>query len=502
MINIIAQYTRAIINTGLSLYTVRLVLKILGQADYGIWSIVGGIIMFLGFITNAMIITTQRHLSFDYGNKPACEVRRTFSNSICLHIVIGLSLLAALLLLESLIISPSFLNIATSRWAAAHDVYKVVSLILLTTFITAPFKALLIARENIVFISCVEILDGMVKLLLVLLLPYIPADKLVVYGFMLLAIMIMELVVFSVYDIVNYQECSPRHFLSDVNRSSLHRLSSFAGWTTYGMVVIVGRNQGIAWLINHFFGTIINASYGIANQLSTAVQFIGSSIANAMNPQIMKSEGKGDRQHMLHMSEQESKMIVTMLSIVFVPIMVEIQSILNWWLVDTPRYTALFCDALLAAYLIDQLTSGLNAANQAIGNIRNYTLIMYTPKLFLIVAAFFLLHFGYGIETIMLLYVVVELVVALARLPYLHFTAGLDTRSFVRNVILRNALLIAFTATVSLLLSCAIDFRLKFFLTLPVDMILASAFAWLVIFNRSERQRLSGILMNLLKKHN
>lgn len=493
-INIIAQYTRAIFNTLVSLYTVRLILKIMGQSDYGIMSIILGIVGFLGFITNAMIMTTLRHLSYDYGRKDEKAVRTTFSNCFVLHLVIGLALMTIMLLLEPIIVSPHFLNIAPDRWNATHFIYKVVVIILLITFTTAPFKALLISRENIVFISVVEICDGILKLGLVFLLPHLDFDKLEAYSLLLLIIMLFEMVVFTTFDIAKYQECSPRHFVKDLSMSQLKRLSGFAGWTTYGTGAIVFRNQGIAWLLNFFYGTIVNAAYGVANQIFSAIVTIATAVNNAMNPQIIKAEGNGDRQHMLFMAETECKVIVCTMSLFFIPIIVEMKSILRLWLVEVPPYTAMFATILLASFVADQFTTGLNAANQAMGRIRTYSLMAYTPKIALVGISWLLLSNGYGPKAVMICFFLTEAGVAIIRLPYMHFTAGLSIRHYLRYVFVKCFTLILFLVVVSLFFKQTSSSDYRVFYTLPADCLCGFAFAWFLILNKDERGRILNII--------
>ena len=490
IINITAQYAKAVINTVLSLYTVRIVLKILGQSDYGIMSLVGGIIMLLGFITSAMSITTQRHLSYDYGKKDLTVVRKTFSNSIVMHLAIGMITLIILLAVEPVIVSPKLLNIADGRWEATHIIYKIVAVILLITFLTSPFKALLTARENIVFVAFIETLDGFLKLAIVLILPYLSIDRLVAYGFMLLAIMLFEFSVFSIYDAEKYSECSPRNFFKDTDKAQLKRLSGFAGWTTYGTVTIIARNQGIAWMLNHFYGTVVNAAYGIANQMFSAIQFISASVLNAINPQIMKAEGRGERDNMWTLAELESKSVICLMTILFIPLMAEINGLLTLWIGKVPPYTSVFCVALLMSFLADQLTSGLNTANQAIGNIRNYSLLMYTPKLLLIPMALLLLYLDYGPTGVMFLFVAVELLVALIRLPYMHLVSGLDMKHYIRTVLGRNSLLIIFMAAVSLSLKHTSTSAYRFFYSIPIAYIAGIVFAWTVVLTSKERKKI------------
>ena len=96
-INTTAQYVKAFINICLSLYTVRLILNILGQSDYGIYSLIASVVSMLGFITNAMVVTTQRYLSFYAGKGTKEDVRVIFSNSLILHVCIGLCLTLGLM---------------------------------------------------------------------------------------------------------------------------------------------------------------------------------------------------------------------------------------------------------------------------------------------------------------------------------------------------------------------------------------------------------------------
>ena len=74
-INTIAQYVRTAINMCLSLYTVRLVLLTLGQSDFGIYSLIAGLVAMLSFLTNSLVNTTQRFVSFYKGKGITEKVR-------------------------------------------------------------------------------------------------------------------------------------------------------------------------------------------------------------------------------------------------------------------------------------------------------------------------------------------------------------------------------------------------------------------------------------------
>ncbi|MBQ1656985.1 MAG: potassium/proton antiporter [Rhodocyclaceae bacterium] len=182
IVNTIAQYAKAIVNIGLSLYSTRLILDALSISDYGIYAVVGGVVAMLGFITNGLVVTTQRYISFYHGRGEQSFVGKVFTNSLFLHIVFGLAIGLVLLLLKDWLFD-GVLNIPVQRVETAGNVYLITIAMLFITIVTAPFKALFIARENIVYVSAVEVCDGIIKLLFAIALTFVTADRLMVYAF-------------------------------------------------------------------------------------------------------------------------------------------------------------------------------------------------------------------------------------------------------------------------------------------------------------------------------
>ena len=496
LVNTIVQYGRTLINTCLSLYTVRVVLQVLGQDDYGIYSLVGGIIAMLGFVTNAMIVTTQRHLSYSYGKAEEIEAQVMFSNSVLLHFAISWVLVIAMILLKDSIFC-NYLVIAPSRLETAKNVYLLTVAMLFVSFNTAPFKALFIARENIVFISCVEVFDCFLKLSFVLMLAKIHADKLLIYALMMLVVFLIQLLAFSLFALWRFEECKPRCFWADRKREYLHSLLNFAGWTTYGTATVVIRNQGLAVILNHFLGgTIINAAYGIAQQVYGSVSFLAGAILNAMNPQIMKAEGRNDRQKMLMLAQKESKLVLTILSIFLIPLIVEMPTVLHAWLGENgvSEYTPLLCRFLLLSLMIDQSTYGLHTAVQAIGEIRVYTLLAYTPKILLLGLMWLMFVWGYSIVGALFVYVLVEVLVAVFRVPYVRFMAGLNVVFFLRDTLGRIIPLIAILILFTMSIAQLTESEWRFLFSIPVSVVLGLVFAWVLVLDKIERDDLRNML--------
>ena len=436
MVNTIAQYTKTIINVLLSLYSTRLVLQVLGTEDYGIYSIVGGVVTMLSFITNSLITTTQRFLSFFQGQGDLRQQKLVFSNSVLLHLFLGLVIIFFLYLI-GLFLFDNFLSIPKERVIAAYNVYNIISLTIFITFITSPFKALLVSHENIIYVSIIDVIDGGLKLFIAIVLCFISYDKLISYAWLLSVVSLFNFVAFVWYSFRNFKECTiPK--LSEFNIKYVKDLFSFAFWNIYSTGCIVGRTQGIAVLINRFYGPLVNAAYGVAFTVSSAVQFVSSSLCNAMNPQIMKAEGQGNRLKMIRLAEIESKFGFLLIALVGIPCVFNMDVLLSIWLKDVPQYSVYFSQMVMLSAIIDQLTIGLVAANQAVGNIRMYSLVINSIKLFTLPVSFLFLYTGFEVESVMICYLIFELICAVARIFFLQKTAGLNYLGFLEKVFLKE----------------------------------------------------------------
>ena len=486
VINTVAQYSRSIITIILSLYSTRLILAALGVSDFGIYSIIGGVVAMLGFITNALVVTTQRYVSFHYGQEDMDAVRKVFSNSLLIHAVFAIILSLILFLLKDVVIY-HWIKIPLDRIAAAENVYLFTIAILAITILIAPYKAVFIARENIVYISIVEVLDGFLKLFLAVYITYSTFDRLVLYAAMMVFIQLCNLLAFSLYAIKKFGECSLGGRRKDISSSCILNLLGFAGWTTYGAGVVVFRNQGIAIMLNNFFGTVINAAYGIAFQVQGAMAFVSTSVLNAMNPQIMKAEGAGDRDGMLKLAMQESKYSSALMMIIAIPAIWEIHSILSFWLKEVPPGAEMFCTFILLSFIADQLTYGLNTANQASGKVRIYSLLMYTPKLAILPLALFVLFMWHEAVYVMCVYLIIELIVSVSRLFYMRRTMGLNVSEFVTSTICPLLPLCLVLFVVGYLCVKFVEFPHRFIFTMAVSVLLGVIVFWHFTMSNGER---------------
>ena len=499
IVNTGVQYVKAIITMCLQLYSTRLILDSLQVNDYGIYMLIAGIVALLGFITNALAITTQRYLSYHQQQKSTEQMKKLFVNSLLVHLFFGLIMIIGLLAVQNLLFD-YVLNIDQGRIATAKNIYVISIFMLLATILTSPYKALLIAHENIVYISIIEIIDSIIKLGFAILLAHITFDRLLVYQWMIAALVFLNFLAFTIYGKMKYQECTLLIRYRDIDSECIRRITGFAGWTTYGMGCVAFRLQGTAMVLNHFWGTVINAAYGISCQIFAAISFIVASILNAMNPQLMQAEGRGDRKLMLEMASKQSKFTTAILVVAITPLILEMPAILDIWLKEVPTHTVMFCRMILFAFMVDQISVGLGSAIQAIGQIRTFTLLTYTPKLLFLPVAWIMFQHNYSVFSAMTLYVSIEAFVAIIRIPYSHYAAGLDTYSYLREVILPIILHAVAVALICRIVTINANFDFRFIVTGLCSVLTGSVSGWLFVLDKQEKAYIKSQIKKYVKR--
>ncbi len=498
IINTLAQYARTIINVLLSLYSARLVLLILGQSDFGLYSLVGGVVALLSFFTNSLVSATQRFLSIAQGKGNETEVKEVFNNSIITHLALGALVVLVFELLTPVFFN-GFLNIPSGREHAAIMVYHQVVAMLFISFIMSPYRAALISRENIVYISAIDVIDGVLKLVLVLLLPYASIDKLIAYGWIMLGIRMFNFLAFAVYAHIKYEECSMPS-LSMFKFGYVKELIVFAWWKMYQNFCIAGRNQGMAIVLNKMMSTIVNAAYGIGMQLSGYFSFLSSSFVTAVGPQLMKAEGGSNRQHMLYLARFQSKISYLLLGMVAIPAIFEIDELLRIWLKDVPDYTALFGVMFLASALIDQLSTGLGAAIQATGKIKLYSIVAYTPKFLILPFGWLFLKLSWPMWTVALMFIIIEAICMALRLPITKITIDFSVRVYLTYVFKAVFIPTLVIVAVSFAIVCLFDFHWRFLLTFSISIPFYLISCYMFSLTEDEQEKAKKIWSSLIFK--
>lgn len=483
----------------INLWTVPLLLRALGQSDYGLYQLVAGVITMLTFINAAMTISTQRYMSVAMGqNDNESRLNTIYNVSILLHLAIGIGIVIILEVLTPLLFH-GFLNIEPDRIGAAEWIYQFLIVSTFFTILSVPFDAELNAYENMLVFAIISIIDAVLRLAIALALPYLNGDLLIIYGAGMAGIAILNAALKYGYTRKKYKVMYP--CLNSLDKTTFKEMFSFAGWNTFGSLAIVGRNQGIAIVLNKFFGTIINASYGIANQINGLITYFSATLQKSINPQLMISEGMQNRDRMLKIAFMSSKYSVLITLLLIIPLIIEMPYILELWLHDVPDYTIPFTRLTLIVSIIHQMSAGLMSAIQSSGKIRTYQITMGVIILLNIPISIVILLFWENPIIVYWTMILIEIICLFVRIIFAHHLTNADWKYFCYKIILP----LCFVSIISIIGVETISYFMPSSIWLIIveyilTFILVGALSWIWLLSNEEKKYIANIISALKKR--
>lgn len=357
-----------------NIFTTRILLQALGASDYGLYNVVGGAIAMLGFLTASMSTSTQRFISYTLGEGNQEKLKGIFNNTLCVHYgIAGLS--AMILILASFVWFNGVLNIPEGRNTVAMCVYACLVFSTIYSITIVPYDGVLNAHENMRFYSIVGLADVAMKLGIAVAVYYASLDQLLLYAILMASESWVLRMITKNYCSRHYDECQNQELRKYFDWETIKELTSFAGWNMFNIATLMFSVFGVSLVINHFFGTKLNAALGIATQLSGVLMGISGNMIKAITPILVKSEGGHQRNNVLKITFVGCKFSFLLFSFFCVPVMFYISQILELWLKNVPDWTAIFCVLMMTSTLVDQLTVFLYQSLQAQGDIKCYSFV-------------------------------------------------------------------------------------------------------------------------------
>lgn len=497
--NTAITYARAVITSLISLYSTRLILSSLGAEDFGLFNVVGGVVGVLTFLNAAMTTSTQRYLSFNLGKGDISFVEKIFANSVILHFIIGV-IIIMIVEIGGMYFIQNKLQIVSDRLDTATNLLHFAVATTFITVISVPYDAVINAHENMLFLAVVNIIEAFLKLFVALSLLIIPGDKLFYFGVLTMVSAIIIRIIKGVYSRKNYNECRVaiwKHY----DFTQMKDMTSFAGWQMFGSLSAIARNQGAAVILNLFYSTVVNAAYGVANQLNGQLMFFSQTMMSAVRPQIMKSEGANNRNRMIALSLSANRLAFFLFTFFSIPLFFQMEIVLSFWLGDTPKYTVEFCRAILLLTMATQINMGLMTAVQAIGKVKTYQVVAGGIQLFTLPVGFILLKIGYPPYSIIIASVILECISTIFKVFYFRFLTGYSVYSYFINVFLKSTLTMMPTLLIVYIMTVHMQNSWKSFLLIFfASCIIYSGCIWVYGLDSKEKNIVKGILVKVKNK--
>lgn len=416
-----------IVVMAIGLYTVRAYLSILGETDYGLYNVVGGVVGMFGFLSGTLTTSSQRYFSQALVLNEKEPVHRFF----CLNLTIFFILIIAIVvLLET--IGLWFLNakmtIPDERLSAANTVYQISILTFAIQMITIPYNALIISHEKMKAFAYIGILEAVLKLGFVFVLAQLSFDKLVSYTLFMFVLYLLIAGIYVYYCLRSFDES---HFKFYWNKQDAIEMLSFSGWHLFGTFSVTIRSQGINILLNIFFNPAINAARAVAFQVYNAVSQLSNNFFTAVKPQIYKSYAADEKEALYKLVLRSTTMSSFLLSLLVFPILANTSYILGLWLKEIPAYTVVFTQLVLINGLVDVTNGPTIATVLATGKIRNYEIIVGGLFILNLPISYIALKTGCEPTITMIISIVLAIVVTFVRALIMCRIIGFDFFKYV-----------------------------------------------------------------------
>lgn len=429
--NTLILYFRTIVILAISLYTSRVILQVLGVEDYGIYNVVGGVVALFAIISQTMIGATQRYLTFELGKKENNHSREIFSTALTIHISLALILL---FLFETvgLWFVNNELNIATSRMVATNWIYQFSIITFTLHIIRIPFEASIIAHEKMSFFAYINMLEAILKLIILYLIPLCAFDLLVQYGCYILLIALLAFAFYFFYSKRHFSEIS---FVFVHDKSYYTNMFSFAGYNFLASASGVLTRQGLSIMLNIFFGVTVNAAKGIAEQVNGAVTKFVNDFMLALNPQITKAYAGGDINYTMSLVYRGSKFSFYLLLLLGLPVFIEAPFILSIWLNTVPEYTVVFVRWTIATAMLGTFANSVSTCGMASGDIKRLSIWSGSLRLLILPIAYVYLRNGMSVEYVFSISFFITFFLVFVRLQIVCNQVHVSPWIFIKDVI-------------------------------------------------------------------
>lgn len=440
-----------------------------------------------GFLSASMSSATQRFLSYAEGQGEPQKIRQYFNNSIILHWALAV-LMVIIFILAGLIFFNGVFNIPEGKFKAAVVVYGCMLISTIFSITIVPYEAEINAHENMLFFSILGIADVVIKLGIAICVLFLHSDKLILYAILIATSTFLQRYAAQIYCRRKYAECRHTDLQEYYNKSIIKEMISFAGWNMLniasGMISLFGMNV----VVNHYFGTEVNAAMGIATQLSGVMMGLSANMLKAVTPVIVKSEGGNQHERMLMFSYASCKFSYLIFAFVCIPVLFYIKPLLSLWLTTVPQWTAIFCITLIISTLIDQLSVALYQSIMAVGRINSYNIARSVTNILPIFVSIAMFQTGkFAPYWVIINWGIFKcLAGGIVNIIFSHKITGMSYKAFI-NKVLRPTLFSSFAVTLVFML---LHFEgINWIITCVSGGLISIPLYYMIALNNVERQK-------------
>lgn len=494
--NTMVLFVRMFIMMVINLYAVRFVLQGLGKEGYGIFTTVASVVAVTSMLNVVLALSIQRFYSYYLGKKDSHLLNEIFSSSVI--IVIFLSA-GAFILLETLglWLLQTQLTIPPEQMNAAFWTYQLSIFILILSILQIPFTAAIFAHEDMSIYTWVSTIDCILKFTAAWSISYAFVNSIIFYA---IGLAVTAIIIFGLYIVIGrhkYEEC---HYKKPHNKDLYKKLISFSGWTFFGSAANTGMIQGNTILLNVFFGPIINAAFGIAQQINNAFNTLCNTMVLAFRPPMIKAYAEHNYDYLNKLFSVSNKFIFYLLLIVAIPIITEMETILDLWLGNVTAEIVLFSRLIIVYVICLAMNSPITIIMQASGRVKEYHLPVECTALVCLPTTWLLFTIGLPSYFVFVSMISVCCLAHIVRLYclmryYGHFSLKLYLTSFIIPAVV--IVIVGYSSALLICKSIEPSF-LRFLVISFSTLVIISFLVFLIGLERNEKNMMKEFIKNTI----
>lgn len=414
-----------------SLYTSRIVLMSLGLEDYGIYNVVGSVIVAFAFLQTPITSSIQRFLNYELGANKG-NVNSVMNQSFLIFAILS-AFLFVIIEIAGVWYINNKMSLPTERLDATHWAFQLSLISFCISLLKTPYGALIVAHERMSYYAYVSIAEVVLKLGNALSLEYLMFDKLILFS-------TYQLLVTILITIVTIWYCNKQFHQEIILKKvkdwkQFKDILSFSGWSLFSGVASMTATHGVNLLLNAFFGVVVNAAMGVANQVNATVYQFVTNFQKAFNPQIVKLYATGNLTQMCILVARASKFSYLLLFMLVCPLLFNLEYILVLWLKNPPEGTRIFCIYLMIWQLLESLMAPMWTSVNATGHIKKYHLTMNPIILSVILFSYIAFVWGMPAYYALIIKCTIDVVLLCVRILFVKNMIGFNVSDYLLNTI-------------------------------------------------------------------
>lgn len=491
--NTLMLYLRMLLIMLIRLYSSRVVLDVLGVNDYGLYNVIGGMVVMFSFINNAMTDSTQRYLTYELGKNSIDKVVQVFKTSKYIHI--GIAFVFFILLeIFGVWFVENQMTIPDGRKNACLIVMHLSVITTMFKIINVPYNSLIIAHEKMNVFAYLSIIEALLLFSILFILDAVCCDKLILYGVLILVVQLIIQIIYRLYCRKTFEECSKK---TRVNRKLFKDMLSFAGWNICGNMAQLFSTHGLNMLLNVYFNPAINAARGIAVTVQGAIGQFSGSFQSSINPQITKSYASGNYDYLNKLIFVSSKYTCFLLILISIPVIFETPYLLSIWLKNVPNLSVIFLRLILFTTIIEAIINPINVAVAATGYIKKYQIFNGLITISVLPLSAVAFYCGFDAKYAFIIQLCLCCISFFVRFLVMKQFINIKINEYVKNVIVKCVIVVLLSLIIPLIIISNIE---PSFERLILNFTLSLIWTFIVIYvsgmNKQERQYIKVFVYN------